>query len=72
MWKNQLLHWQQNLVTRIEAGLGRELIAADLNCLTWNAAAETLTVAAPPLLEELRARNLTSNVFRSRRPVPRA
>jgi len=66
MWRSALLQWQQNLVTRLERALGRELVVADLDCIVWNAAAEALTVAAPPLLGELRSRNLISNVFRSR------
>jgi hypothetical protein len=68
MWRSALLQWQQNLVTRLERALGRELVVADLDCISWNAATEALTVEAPPLLGELRSRNLISNVFRSRNP----
>ncbi len=60
----ELLRWQQNLVTRLERGLGRELISADFQCIAWNDAAETLTVASP-LLRELRHCGLISNTFRS-------
>jgi len=66
MWRSALLQWQQNLVTRLERALGRELVVADLDCIVWNPATEALTVEAPPLLHELRSRNLISNVFRSR------
>jgi len=67
LWKSALLQWQQNLVTRLERALGRELLVADMDCITWNAAGETLTVEAQPLLRELRAQNLISNVFRSQK-----
>jgi hypothetical protein len=67
-WKSALPQWQQNLVLRIERALGRELLQADLDCIVWNAAGESLIVEAPPLLQELRARNLISNVFRTRKP----
>jgi len=69
MWKSDLLQWQLNLVTRLESALDRELVSADMNCITWNATGEALTVDSQPLLKELRARNLISNVFRSRRPM---
>jgi hypothetical protein len=59
--------WQQKLVVRLERALGRELVVADLECIVWNAAVESLTVEAQPLLRELRSRNLISNVFRSQR-----
>jgi hypothetical protein len=65
MWRSALLQWQQNLVTRLERALGRELVVADLDCIAWNSATQALTVEAP-LLRELRSRNLISNVFRSR------
>jgi hypothetical protein len=65
-WKSDLLPWQQTLMARLETGLGRALARADLPCIVWNAAAETLTVQNAPLLGEVRARNLTSNVFRYR------
>jgi hypothetical protein len=65
--KSTLLQWQQNLVTRLEGALQRKLVASDLDCIVWNADAEALIVEAPPLLRELRSRNLTSNVFRSQR-----
>ena len=67
MWKSALAQWQQNLVIRLERALGRELVDADLQCIAWNAAIESLTVEAQPLLRELRSRNLISNVFRSQR-----
>ncbi|HEX4056087.1 MAG TPA: hypothetical protein VHX86_17635 [Tepidisphaeraceae bacterium] len=69
MWKSTLLQWQQNLLTRLERALGRELVVEDLNCIVWNAMGEALTVETPPLLQELRSRNLISNVFRTRRPM---
>jgi len=61
-----LAHWQKDLVTRLERGVGRSLNDADLRCVEWNWSAGTLTVAAQPLLRELRGCNLVSNVFRSR------
>ena len=64
--RKPLLHpWQQTLIVRLERGLGRKLVPADLECVVWGAASETLTVAARPLLGELRANNVTSNVFRT-------
>ncbi len=42
------------------------MIDADLACIVWNNSVETLTVQSAPLLSELRARNLVSNVFRGR------
>ena len=69
MSNENLSQWQQNLIVRLERDLGRGLIAADLDCLAWNSAAETLTVQSSPLLREVRSRNLISNVFRSRRPL---
>jgi hypothetical protein len=65
MWKTDLKPWQENLVMRLERGLGRPLQPADLGCVVWNSGGETLTVAGRPLLGELRANNLTSNVFRT-------
>ena len=63
--------WQRELVERLERGLGRALKAGDAPCVAWNLRAETMTVASQPLLDELRAKNLTSNVFRTRvRPAP--
>jgi hypothetical protein len=67
MYDSSLSYWQQVLVNRLEGALGRQLVAADMECITWNAAAESLTVEAQPLLRELRNRNLISNVFRSRK-----
>jgi hypothetical protein len=65
MCKSTLPYWQQVLVTRLEGALGRQLIDADLDCITWNDAAQSLTVESQPLLRELRNHNLISNVFRS-------
>ena len=62
-----LLGWQKNLVVRLEGALRRRLVAADFDCIAWNVTGEAMTVEAMPLLGELRARNLTSKVFRSRR-----
>jgi len=69
MWKSALLQWQQKLVTRLECALDRELIVADMDCIVWNAAGQALTVETPPLLREMRSRNLISNVFRTHRPL---
>jgi hypothetical protein len=62
-----LLKWQLDLVARLEGALRRKLVAADFECIVWNTAGEALRVEAVPLLKELRARNLTSNIFRSQR-----
>lgn len=59
--------WQGELVVRLERGLGRRLRPADFECIEWNLAAGTMSVAAQPLLGELRDNNLTSNVFRRQR-----
>jgi hypothetical protein len=67
MCKSSLAYWQQVLVSRLEGALGRRLVAADMDCITWNSVAESLTVETHPLLGELRNHNLTSNVFRSRK-----
>jgi hypothetical protein len=58
--------WRQQLLTRLEIGMGRPMLDADRACIAWNEAAGTLTVQSSPLLAELRSRNLMSNVFRSR------
>ena len=65
MWKADLKQWQRDLVVRLERGLGRPLLPADLACVIWNLTGETLSVASRPLLGELRRGNLTSNVFRT-------
>ena len=65
MWQTTLIQWQQNLLNRLELALGRKLGESDVPCVAWNPAAETLTVAAQPLLGELKAQNLISNVFRA-------
>ena len=62
-----LLKWQLDLVARLEGALRRKLVAADFDCIAWNTAGESMRVEATPLLTELRARNLTSNIFRSQR-----
>ena len=62
-----LLKWQLDLVARLEGALRRKLVAADFDCIVWNAEGEALRVEAMPLLKELRARNLTSSIFRSQR-----
>jgi hypothetical protein len=61
----ELLKWQRDLVVRLEGALRRKLVAADFQCIVWNTTGEALIVEAMPLLRELRARNLTSNIFRS-------
>ena len=61
--------WQQQLLVRLEGDMGRAMLDADLACLVWNNDAGTLTVQFAPLLQELRARNLISNVFRRRSVV---
>ena len=58
--------WREQLLARLERGIGRSLRAVDLPCVVWHEANRTLTVHSPPLLSELRAQNLISNVFRSR------
>jgi hypothetical protein len=58
--------WRRALLERLERGVGRSLVDADVRCLAWNESARTLTVEGPPLLTELRARGAISNVFRSR------
>ncbi|HEV8379052.1 MAG TPA: hypothetical protein VGP99_09395 [Tepidisphaeraceae bacterium] len=62
-----LLKWQLDLVARLEGALRRKLVAADFDCIVWNETGESMRVEAMPLLKELRARNLTSNIFRSQR-----
>jgi hypothetical protein len=57
--------WQQDLVGRLEAGLGRPLLPVDFACVAWDSVRGTLSVVGRPLLGELRANNLTSNVFRT-------
>lgn len=64
MTKQTMVDWQRRLVLRLQAGLGRELVEADYTCLAWEAGEETMRVVTQPLLGELRACNLTSNVFR--------
>ena len=65
MWKTGLKQWQHNLIGRLERGLGRPLVAVDLECVAWDVGGETLAVVGRPLLGELRANNVTSNVFRT-------
>jgi hypothetical protein len=65
MWKTGMNQWQRDLIVRLERGLGRPLQQVDLACVAWDAGAETLSVVSRPLLGELRANNLTSNVFRT-------
>jgi hypothetical protein len=67
-WKADLLQWQQKLISRLEHDLDRELVSGDLDCIAWNADGEAMTVESQPLLQELRSRNLISNVFRTRKP----
>lgn len=67
MDESQMSQWQLDLVARLEGALRRKLVAADFDCIAWNAASESMRVEAVPLLSELRARNLTSNIFRSQR-----
>jgi hypothetical protein len=68
MWKSGLKPWQQDLVGRLERGLGRPLLSADVACVAWDSVRETLSVVGRPLLVELRRNNLTSHVFRTWRP----
>jgi hypothetical protein len=65
MWKTRMKQWQRELIARLERGLGRPLMRADFDCVAWNVEGETLSVVGRPLLGELRANNLTSNVFRT-------
>jgi len=67
MDESGLLRWQLDLVARLEGALRRKLVAADFDCIVWNPAGESMRVEALPLLTELRARNLTSSIFRSGR-----
>ena len=67
MDESGLSKWQSDLVTRLEVALRRKLVAADFDCIVWSTAGKSLRVEAAPLLSELRARNLTSNIFRSPR-----
>ncbi|HEV8379231.1 MAG TPA: hypothetical protein VGP99_10305 [Tepidisphaeraceae bacterium] len=62
-----LMKWQLDLVARLEGALRRKLVASDFDCIAWNEGGEAMIVEARPLLHELRARNLTSNIFRSQR-----
>ena len=62
-----LMVWQQELIVRLERGLGRALGPGDARCIAWNLSAGTMSVTTQPLLDELRSNNLTSNVFRRRR-----
>ena len=62
-----LVKWQLDLVARLEGALRRKLVAADFDCIVWNTEGEALRVEAMPLLQELRGRNMTSNIFRSQR-----
>jgi hypothetical protein len=57
--------WQQDLITRLEMGIGRALVPADHDCLVWNLSARTLTVESRPLLGEIRSNAMISNVFRA-------
>jgi hypothetical protein len=43
----------------------RPITDEDMTCVRWDPEGRTLTVQSPPLLAELRARNLISNVFRT-------
>jgi hypothetical protein len=58
--------WREPLLARLERGMGRPMLGADGMCLVFSDADRTLTVRTP-LLEELRTRNLISNVFRGKR-----
>lgn len=62
---NQLEEWQRQLIERLERGMSRPITDQDMSCIAWDAQRRTLTVQSPPLLDELRARNLISNVFRT-------
>jgi len=67
MDESKMSQWQLNLVARLEGALRRKLVAADFDCIVWNTEGEALRVEAMPLLQELRGRNMTSNIFRSQR-----
>jgi hypothetical protein len=56
--------WQHELISRLQGGLGRELVLADFACLSWDVGGGALRVDGQPLLAELRLNNLVSNVFR--------
>jgi hypothetical protein len=65
MWKDRLEQWQRDLIARLERGLGRPLVPADLVSLVWEPGRQVMSVVGHPLLGELRTNNLTSNVFRT-------
>jgi len=65
MWKARLEQWQRDLIARLERGLGRPLLPADLACVVWDSSGKAMSVVGRPLLGELRTNNLTSNVFRT-------
>jgi hypothetical protein len=69
VWEVPLLPWEQYLLERLERALGRKLGDADVRCVAWNPAGETLTVVRQPLLSELRELNLMSDVFRAAKPA---
>ena len=71
-WKAHMQRWQRDLVGRLERGLGRPLIPADLACVDWDRGRETLSVVARPLLGELRRNNMVSHVFRTWKPRARS
>lgn len=71
MWGSPLADWQQKLVTRLERGIGRALTPVDVESVAWDWKGRSMTVQTFPLLGELRAHGLISNVFRSP-PLPRA
>ena len=72
VWKTHMQRWQRDLVGRLERGLGRPLLPADLACVDWDRGRETLSVVARPLLGELRRNNMVSHVFRTWKPRPRS
>ena len=62
---NRFEDWQRSLIARLERGISRPVTDHDMVCVLWNPQGRTLTVQSPPLLTELRARNIISNVFRT-------
>jgi hypothetical protein len=65
VWKTQLHRWQRDLVERLERGIGRPLLPADLACVDWDHGRKTLSVVTQPLMGELKRHNLVSHVFRT-------
>src|SRR5512132_2727713 len=44
MWKTGLDPWQLDLIARLERGLGRPLLPADLACVAWEPGGKVMSV----------------------------